>query len=263
MRRSGLVVAEILTLMQREAGPGVSTGDLDRLAREVMDRHEATPSFLGYYGYPAVICASVNEQVVHGIPGERVLVDGDIVSIDVGVSLPDSRGTHWHADAAITILIGDQISEVDAQLSDVTREALWAGLARALAGGRLTDIGAAVQATVQAAGPYGIVEDYVGHGIGTAMHMAPDVPNLGPAGRGARLRPGLVIAVEPMVTLGSARTHVLEDEWTVVTADGSRASHWEHSVALTEDGPWVLTALDGGAAQFAAAGVPSPAATHG
>lgn len=263
MRRSGLVVAEILALMQREAGPGVSTADLDRLAREVMARHEATPSFLGYYGYPAVICASVNDQVVHGIPSERILANGDIVSIDVGVSLPDTRGQHWHADAAVTLLIGDQVSDSDVQLSHVTREALWAGLARAVAGGRLTDIGAAVQATVQAAGPYGIVEEYVGHGIGTAMHMAPDVPNLGPAGRGARLRPGLVIAVEPMVTLGSARTQVLEDEWTVVTIDGSRASHWEHTVALTEAGPWVLTAPDGGAERFAAAGVPSPAAAHG
>lgn len=262
MRRSGLVVAEILAVMQREAGPGVSTADLDRLAREVMARHEATPSFLGYYGYPAVICASVNEQVVHGIPGTQVLAEGDIVSIDVGVSLPDARGTHWHADAAVTILAGDRTDPADVQLSQVTREALWAGLAQAIPGGRLTDIGAAVQQRVQAGGPYGIVEEYVGHGIGTAMHMAPDVPNIGPAGRGVRLRAGLVLAVEPMVTAGSARTHVLEDEWTVVTIDGSRASHWEHTVALTEEGPWVLTAADGGAEAFAAAGVASPAGHH-
>ncbi|NDB17743.1 MAG: type I methionyl aminopeptidase [Actinobacteria bacterium] len=261
MRQAGLVVAAALARVAREVGDGVTTADLDRVAAEEIRARGATPSFLGYHGFPAVICVSVNDEVVHGIPGNRVLRDGDIVSIDCGAIVEDARGQGWHGDAAITVFVGDSPSAADVALSDVTRRALWAGLAAAVADSHLTDIGQAVESTVRSAPhAYGILEDYVGHGIGTAMHLPPSVENFGPGGRGPLLVPGLALAVEPMVTFGSPDTEVLADDWTVVTADGSRASHWEHTVAVTADGPWVLTAEDGGAAQFAALGVASPAA---
>jgi methionyl aminopeptidase len=262
MRRAGLIVAETLTLLADRAEPGVTTLDLDRLAREVLARHGAAPSFLGYHGYPAVICASVNEQVVHGIPSDTPLNEGDILSVDFGAIVEDSRGTGWHGDSAITVIVGDHRDPADEALSTATRSGLWAGLAQAQPGRRLGDIGAAVEQSVRAAGPYGILTDYVGHGIGTSMHMAPDVPNVGPGGRGLEMREGMALAVEPMVTRGSNRTEVLADGWTVVTLDRSRASHWEHTVALTSQGPWVLTAADGGAEALAALGVPSPAASR-
>lgn len=261
MRHAGLVVASALARVAREIGAGVSTADLDRVAAEEIRTHGATPSFLGYHGFPAVICVSVNDEVVHGIPGPRILHDGDIVSIDCGAIVTDARGQGWHGDAAITAFVGNNPSAQDVALSDITRNALWAGLAAARVGNHLTDIGQAVESTIRgAAHAYGILEDYVGHGIGTAMHLPPSVENFGPGGRGPLLQAGLALAVEPMVTFGSPDTKVLADEWTVVTSDGSRASHWEHTVAITEDGPWVLTAEDGGAAQFAALGITSPAA---
>jgi methionyl aminopeptidase len=256
MRGAGLVVARTLERLREAVAPGVSTLDLDRIAEESIRSEGAVPSFLGYHGYPASICTSVNDEVVHGIPGERILLEGDQISIDCGAILHG-----WHGDAAITVGVGE-VDPAYAELSRVTEEALWAGLAAARVGGRLNDIGTAVEDTVRAqpgGEAYGIVEEYVGHGIGTSMHMEPNVPNYAVTGRTPELVAGMALAIEPMVVAGDRRTRVLADDWTVVTQDGARACHWEHTVALTTEGPWVLTALDGGAARFAALGVPSPA----
>jgi methionyl aminopeptidase len=208
----------------------------DCAAREVLARRHARSNFLGYNGFPAVACVSPNEVIVHGIPGSRVLDAGDIVSIDCGAIIEG-----WHADAAITVAVGE-IEAESRRLLDATRAALDAAIAATVAGNRLGDIGAAAERTVAAAG-FGVVREYVGHGIGTAMHEEPDVPNYGPAGRGLRLRAGIVLAIEPMVTAGRAATRVLDDGWTVVTSDGSRAAHFEHTVAITENGPEILTLL--------------------
>lgn len=253
MRKAGLVVADTLARIEREAVPGVTTGDLDLIAREELKRFGATPSFLGYHGYPAVICSSVNDEVVHAIPNERALVDGDILSVDFGAIVDG-----WHGDSAITIEIGTKIA-AQSKLSAVTRESMWAGLAKCVAGNHLTDIGHAIENSIRAEGNYGILEEYTGHGIGTKMHMEPSVPNYGRPGFGPELQVGMALAIEPMVTLGSKHVHTLADNWTVVTDDGSRASHWEHTVAITEDGPWVLTAHDGGAQYFKIHGISSPA----
>ena len=253
MRKAGLVVADTLARIEKEAGPGVTTSDLDQIAREELKRFGATPSFLGYHGYPAVICSSVNNEVVHAIPNERALKDGDILSVDFGAIVDG-----WHGDSAITIEIGNKIPE-QSKLSAVTRESMWAGLAKAVAGNYLTDISHAVEETIRTAGNYGILAEYTGHGIGTKMHMEPSVPNFGRPGFGPQLQVGMALAIEPMVTLGARHVHTLSDNWTVVTDDGSRASHWEHTVAITEDGPWVLTAHDGGAGYFAMHTISSPA----
>ncbi|MEA4942861.1 MAG: type I methionyl aminopeptidase [Propionicimonas sp.] len=257
MRAAGLVVARILEQLRQAARPGVTTAELDGLARAEIARVGAVSSFLGYdagYGlppFPAVTCISVNDEVVHGIPGPRVLVEGDLVSIDFGVSLAG-----WHGDSAITVGIGELPAE-RARLSEVTRQALWAGIAAVRAGGRIGDIGHAVEHSIRREPVrYGIVAEFTGHGIGTAMHMEPDVPNLGRRGRGVPLTTGMTIAIEPMVTLGRAALATLDDEWTVVTRDRSAAAHWEHTVAITERGLWVLTAADGGEAELAARGVP-------
>jgi methionyl aminopeptidase len=242
MRDAGLVVARTLERLVAAVRPGVSTGALDALAEESIRAQDAVPSFLGYHGFPASICASVGAEVVHGIPSpDRVLVDGELISIDCGAILGG-----WHGDAAVTVAVGDCDPELLA-LSKVTHEALWAGIAAAVDGGRLSDIGAAVEAVVRPHG-YGLLDGYTGHGIGTSMHEPPSVPNLAPAGpgRGMELEAGLVLAIEPMVTLGDADVTELADGWTVVTLDGRPAAHWEHTVAITPDGPWVLTALDGG-----------------
>jgi methionyl aminopeptidase len=260
MRGAGLVVARTLAALQAAVAPGVSTRDLDVIAEASIRDHGAIPSFLGYHGYPASICASVNDEVVHGIPGDRVLREGDQISIDCGAILEG-----WHGDAAITVAVGAVDPEA-AELSRVTEEALWAGLAAARVGGTLNDIGTAVEASVRAqpgGAAYGIVEEYVGHGIGTSMHMEPNVPNYAVPGSSLDLVAGMALAVEPMVTAGDPAVRTLADDWTVVTQDGRRACHWEHTVALTTEGPWVLTALDGGAARFAALGVASPAASRG
>ena len=238
MRKAGLVVAHALQAVEAAVAPGVTTKELDAIAHEVIRSSNATPSFLGYHGYPAAICSSINEEVVHGIPSNRELLDGDIISIDCGAIV-----NGWHGDAAISVMVGNAKSDV-LKLSKVTESSLWAGLGQARAGNRLSDIGHAVEETVKAAGTYGILEDYVGHGIGTSMHMQPPIPNYGEAGRGPVLKVGMVLAIEPMVTIGSPVVQVLKDGWTVVTADRSWASHWEHTVAITEEGPWVLTALD-------------------
>jgi methionyl aminopeptidase len=248
MRAAGLVVAGALARTAELVAPGVTTGQLDAAAAEFITAAGARSNFKGYHGFPGVICTSVNDEVVHGIPGDRVLREGDLISIDCGAIVEG-----WHGDAAITMPVGEVSPDLLA-LSEATERALWAGIARALVGGRLSDIGAGCEAALN--GRYGIVQDYVGHGIGSSMHMAPSVPHVGPAGRGPRLQSGMALAIEPMVTLGSPDVTVLEDDWTVATVDGSVAAHWEHSVALTDSGPVVLTAEDGGASRLAEWGVP-------
>ena len=259
MRSAGLVVARALAAMRAAVAPGVSTADLDRIARDVLREAGATSSFLDYDigsgPYPAVICASVNERVVHGIPAPaEKLADGDLISIDFGAIVDG-----WHGDAAITVPVGDVRPEV-AALSEACEAALWDGLAAVRAGVRLTDISHAVETSVRKAGRYGIVAGYGGHGIGSAMHMAPHILNYGRPGKGPRLTPGMALAIEPMITLGSRATQELDDGWTVTTVDGSWAAHWEHTVAILDDGPWVLTAEDGGRAELAKRGVTVAAA---
>ena len=250
MRRAGLVVGRTLERLRAAVRPGVTTGELDAIAEDAIRSAGATPSFLGYQGFPASICVSVNDEVVHGIPGPRVLREGDLVSVDCGAIVDG-----WHGDAAVSVPVGEVSPEVLALVAD-TENAMWAGIAAVRPGGRVGDISAAVEASLRAAGPYGILEDYTGHGIGTSMHQPPDVPNVGRAGRGAHLVEGIALAVEPMVTLGTHETVVLDDEWTVVTADGSWGAHAEHTFALTDRGVWVLTALDGGEEALSRFGVP-------
>ena len=251
MRGAGLVVARAIGAVRAAVRPGVTTGELDAIAEDTIRSAGAIPSFLGYHGFTGSICASINDEIVHGIPDpERTLAEGDNISIDCGAILQG-----WHGDSAVTVTVGPPSAE-DAALIDVTERSMWAGLARAIAGGRLTDISHAVEEAVTAeAHPYGIVDHYGGHGIGTEMHQDPHVLNYGRPGRGPKLVPGLALAIEPMVTVGDPATVELEDGWTVVTKDGSRAAHFEHSVAITPQGPWVLTALDGGAERLAALGV--------
>jgi methionyl aminopeptidase len=246
MRAAGLVVAEALRRMREAVAPGVSTGELDELAEEVIRSAGAVPSFKGYYGYPASICASVNHQIVHAIPSrQQILREGDLISLDCGAILDG-----WHGDAAITVGVG----EIRPNLSravEVAQDAMWAGIIAAAQGvrsgtGRLTDISAAIEDSIRSAGRYGVVKGYGGHGIGTEMHQDPHLLNYGRPGRGPRLVPGLALAVEPMLTMGSATTQELADGWTVVTRDGSIAVHVEHSIGLYEDGVWVFTAEDGG-----------------
>lgn len=235
MRRAGTVVAEMHAECIRAAKPGATTLDVDRVAREVIDRRGARSNFLGYHGFPAVVCTSPNDVIVHGIPSDSVVLEeGDILSIDCGAIIEG-----WHADAAVTIPIG----EIDAEsqrLIDVTRRSLEAAIEQVVGGRRLGDIGAAVEGIAEAAG-FTVVREYVGHGIGTAMHEEPQVPNYGPAGRGLRLREGIVLAIEPMVNAGGPETRVLDDGWTVVTRDGRRSAHFEHTIAVGEHGPEVLT----------------------
>ncbi|MBK9738125.1 MAG: type I methionyl aminopeptidase [Actinobacteria bacterium] len=238
MRAAGLVVARTLSEVAEAVRPGVTTRALNEVAAASISRQGAKPSFLGYHGYPAVICTSVNSEVVHGIPSDRLLVEGDLVSIDCGAIVDG-----WHGDAAISVPVGVASAEV-LELSRVTEQSLWEGMSAARVGAHLSDIGHAVESVIRSAGPFGIVEEYVGHGIGTSMHMHPPVPNYGRRGEGPVLRAGMALAIEPMATLGEPEVGVLADDWTVITTDGRWAAHWEHTVAITEDGPWVLTALD-------------------
>jgi methionyl aminopeptidase len=250
MRTAGLVVARALSAMRSAVVPGASTADLDAIAREVLREAGATPSFLGYHGFPAVICASVNDRVVHGIPSStEKLAEGDLISIDFGAIVDG-----WHGDSAISVPVGAVAPEV-AALSAACEASMWDGVAAARSGGRLTDISHAVETSIRASGTYGIVDGYGGHGIGSEMHMAPHILNYGRPGKGPRLTPGMALAIEPMVTLGSRATEELDDGWTVVTVDGTWAAHWEHTVAILDDGPWVLTAEDGGRAELAKRGV--------
>jgi methionyl aminopeptidase len=250
MRSAGLVVGETLEVLREAATAGMTTGELDAIAHEHIRSRGATSNFLGYHGFTGVICTSVNDEVVHGIPGSRVLQDGDLLSIDCGAIVDG-----WHGDAAITIAIGDVPDELTA-LMVTTEDALWHGIAAARLGGRVSDISHAIEKSIEAAGDYGIVEAYTGHGIGSAMHQPPDVHNFGKPRRGPKLVKGLALAVEPMVTLGTADTRTLADDWTVVTTDGSWAAHFEHTFTLTDTGAWVLTAVDGGRARLAELGVP-------
>jgi methionyl aminopeptidase len=250
MRAAGLVVGRTLEMLAAEARAGMTTADLDAIARDSIGSAGATSNFLGYHGFPGVICTSVNDEVVHGIPGDRVLRDGDIVSIDCGAIVDG-----WHGDAAVTVAIGEVPDEVTA-LIRATEDAMWRGIAAAAPGGRVGDISHAVETSIIGSGDYGIVEGYTGHGIGTEMHQSPDVPNYGKPRRGPKLVEGLALAVEPMVTLGTHQTRTLEDDWTVVTTDGSWAAHFENTFTLTGTGTWVLTALDGGRECLASLGVP-------
>lgn len=242
MRRAGAVVATTLATLREAAVPGATTRDLDAIAERSIRAAGAIPSFKGYHGFPASICASVNDVVVHGIPDDTPLRDGDLISIDCGAILDG-----WHGDSAITVAVGPVAPEL-AELSRVTEESMWAGIAAAKVGARLTDISHAIERSIRANSPlgggeYGIVEDYGGHGIGTEMHQDPHILNYGRPGLGPELLPGVCLAIEPMVTLGKPATYTLPDEWTVKTTAGGFASHWEHSIAVTPDGPVVLTAL--------------------
>lgn len=234
MRQAGRIAACALREAGRAVEPGVSTAELDRIARRCIERMGAVPSFLNYNGFPASACISVNEEVIHGIPGHRILKQGDIVSIDVGAHIAG-----FHGDTAWTFACGD-ISPKAKTLMDATREALFEGIAQALAGHRIGDISNAVQRYVEARG-YSVIRRFVGHGVGASVHEAPEVPNFGEAGRGARLFPGTTIAIEPMVSMGGHEVTVQPDGWTTVTTDGSLSAHYEHSIAVTQDGPVILT----------------------
>ncbi|MBW3575254.1 MAG: type I methionyl aminopeptidase [Actinobacteria bacterium] len=236
MRKAGRVVAEMHARIRDAIRPGVTTLQLDEVGREVIERNGARSNFLGYHGFPAVICASPNSVIVHGIPNDEPLEDGDIISIDCGAVVQG-----YHGDAAYTWPVGSISAETE-KLLRVTEESLWAGISQMRDGNRISDIGHAVQTVAEGAG-YSVVREYVGHAIGTAMHEKPEVPNYGPPGKGPKLRVGNVFAVEPMVNLGAKETKVLPDGWGVVTLDGSLSAHFEHSIAITEDGPEVLTVL--------------------
>ncbi len=258
MREAGLVVARMLHAAAAAAEPGISTAELDAIAEREMRSAGAQSSFKGYHGYPATICTSVNDQIVHGIPDPAVrLAAGDVLSIDAGAIVGG-----WHGDAAVTVPVGAVPDQVTALLQ-ACELAMWHGLAAAVAGHHLTDISHAVQTSAQASGEYGIVREYTGHFIGSAMHMDPAVPNYGRPGRGPVLAEGMALAIEPMLVLGAPHNALLDDGWTVVTADGSLAAHFEHTVAITADGPWVLTAEDGGAGGLARAGARAAAASSG
>jgi methionyl aminopeptidase len=239
MYAAGQVVARTLSVLKESVRPGVTTAELDSIAEREIRAAGAVPSFLGYFGYPASICTSVNEQVVHGIPSsEQVLRSGDVISIDCGAILEG-----WHGDSALSVGVGD-IDPADQAMLDACEASMWAGIAQAVADHRLSDISHAVEQSVRAAGDYGLIREYTGHGIGTEMHMDPVVRNYGPPGQGPRLRPGMALAIEPMITRGERHVAELDDGWTVITTDGSRAAHFEHTVAITPEGPWVLTARE-------------------
>ena len=256
MRRAGLVVGQTLQLIAQTVRPGMTTKALDELAEEHIRGSGAKPSFLGYHGFSGSLCTSVNDEVVHGIPGSRVLHEGDLLSIDCGAIVDG-----WHGDAAISVIVGgrDAGRPEDLALIDATEDSMWAGITALAVGQPLYAVGAAVEDSVTAAGKragreYGIVEDYVGHGIGTSMHMDPQVPNYRVSGKGPKVVDGTTICIEPMVALGDQDNIVLDDEWTVATRDRSRAAHWEHSVAATAEGLCVLTAVDGGKARLGTLG---------
>jgi methionyl aminopeptidase len=249
MRRSGKITSQVLGDLMRAVKPGMTTGDLDAMAEKGIRELGGIPTFMGYHGYPSSICASVNDEVVHGMPGKRVLEDGDLLSIDIGTTFEG-----YVSDSAVTVAVGT-ISPAAQRLLDVTQECLMAGIAQMHKGNRLGDIGAAVQKHAESHG-YGVVRELVGHGIGTKMHEEPQVPNYGSQGSGMELRPGLVLAIEPMITEGKYAVETLKDGWTVVTADGKLAAHFEHTIAITEDGPKILTLRDIGEHSDAARYVP-------
>ena len=234
MRRAGAIVGAVIVLLRQAVAPGITTKELDRIAYKEITRQGAKPTFKGYRGFPASICTSVNEQIVHGIPGRRVLKEGDIIKLDVGATLDGLIG-----DAAVSLPVGE-VSREAADLMESTRQSLEEGISASIAGNRVGDIGAAIQCLGQARG-YGVVREFVGHGVGRFLHEDPQVPNYGEAGMGPLLRPGMCIAIEPMLNLGDWRTRILDDEWTVVTADGKLSAHFEHTIAITKNGPEILT----------------------
>ncbi len=234
MRQAGTIVAEVLALLGEHIVPGATTAELDALAEAEIKKRGAVPSFKGYHGYPCTICASVNEQIVHGIPSGYRLIEGDILSIDVGAIY---KG--WHGDAAVTHAVGRTNAQAERVMA-ATREALRRGIAAAVPDNHLGDIGFAIQSWVEAQG-FAVIRDFVGHGIGKVMHEAPQVPNFGEAGAGVKLLPGMTIAIEPMVSVGDWRVKVLDDGWTAVTVDGSISAHYEHTIVITNDGPEILT----------------------
>jgi len=234
MRKCGRTVAKLLETLREAVRPGVSTGELDRLAEAFLLEHGVRPAFKGYRGYPATICTSVNEQVVHGLPGERVLREGDIISIDVGACLDG-----YFSDAAMTFPVGE-VDGTARRLLEVCQGALWAAIRRCIPGNHLSDISHTIQRYVESRG-YSVVRDYAGHGIGTKIHDEPQIPNYGPPGQGPRLRPGMVLAIEPMVNVGTWEVMTMPDGWTVVTRDGKLSAHFEHVVAITDNGAEVLT----------------------
>lgn len=252
MRAAGLLVGRTLELARESVRPGMTTKELDALAEAHIRDGGGVPSFLGYHGFTGSLCTSVNEEVVHGIPGSRTLVEGDLLSIDCGAIVEG-----WHGDAAISVIVGGREAgrPEDLELIDDTEASMWAGIAALAVGKSMYAVGEAVEDSITSAGErrgreYGIVEDYVGHGIGTSMHMDPQVPNYRVSGKGPTVVDATTIAIEPMITLGAEANRVLEDDWTVVTNDGSRAAHWENTVAATAQGLWVLTAVDGGEAKL-------------
>jgi methionyl aminopeptidase len=257
IRRAGLLVGQTLDMLRAQIGPGVTTLQLDILAEEFIRSHGGVPNFQLVPGYSHTLCTSVNEEIVHGIPSSgRVLREGDLLSVDCGAELDG-----WNGDAAFSVVVDgrDAGRPEDLRLLDLTEDALWAGIAALTVGGRLYAVGEAVEESIEAAGAadgreYGIIEEYVGHGIGRSMHEDPQIPNYAVRDKGPVVRSGFTGAIEPMVSLGSSATRILGDDWTVVTADGARAAHWEHSVAVTEAGLTVLTAIDGGAARLAELG---------
>ena len=250
MRKAGLVVADTLQLLKQSAQVGMTTLELNEIAVANLAKHGAKSSFLGYHGFPAVICASVNEEVVHGIPNKRKLISGDVLSIDFGAIIDD-----WHGDAAISFGLGE-VDPADQKLMDVCEESMWRGIAAGKKGGKLTDISAAIESYINSQGKYGILREYGGHGIGSAMHQEPHILNFGPAGNGPELVPGMALALEPMITRGNERTKVLSDDWTVVSQDSSKGAHFEHTYTIAPDGKaFVLTALDGGKEQLGRLGI--------
>ncbi|SNS57650.1 methionyl aminopeptidase [Micrococcales bacterium KH10] len=258
MRRAGVVVARTLEAVTNAVAPGVTPAELDAIASQHIADGGATSSFLGYEGFPATICVSVNEAVIHGIPGDMPLQPGDVVSVDSGAIVDG-----WHADAARTVIVphpDESTTAHDERLVSATRDAMWDGIASLATVRRVRDVGAAIEASVDEAmatdeAQYGIVEDFVGHGIGSQMHQDPDVPNFAASSPRTRIRPGMCLAIEPMLTRGSGEVCTCEDDWTVVTVDGSTAAHWENTVAILDDGIFVLTEPDGGAAELAKRGV--------
>ena len=251
MRKAGLVVADTLKLIKQSTQVGMTTLELNEIAVTNLAKFGAKSSFLGYHGFPAVICASVNEEVVHGIPNKRKLISGDVLSIDFGAIIDD-----WHGDAAISFGLGE-VDPADQKLMDVCEESMWRGIAAGKKGGKLTDISAAIESYINSQGKYGILREYGGHGIGSAMHQEPHILNFGPAGNGPELVPGMALALEPMITRGNERTKVLSDDWTVVSHDSSKGAHFEHTYTIAPDGKaFVLTALDGGKEQLARLGIP-------
>ncbi|GAA1820360.1 type I methionyl aminopeptidase [Nesterenkonia flava] len=256
MDAAGSILSAALDRAAAAAKPGVTTGELNDVFAEYITAQGAKPNFLNYHGFPGYICASVNDEVVHGIPGDRVLEPGDVLKIDGGCIIEG-----WHADSARTVILGSSeegtADPEDERLSEITRAAMWRGIAAFATAKHIGEIGEAIEDYVQSqpGKPLGILEDYVGHGIGSAMHMAPDVFNYSTGMKGAKIKPGLALAIEPMLTRGGIETNLLEDNWTVVTADKTRASQWEHSVCRHSDGLWVLTAADGGASELEPLGV--------